>query len=163
MVTYHDHGWSPIGSAARRVRRRRYVNADNYVTNYVLTFSNDTFSADIKWINELELFVVLSLRNDRRLSEINARGLWHAIHFNLRFVSFMPRDNDGVLVPLLFAFTCRSRSGSPVSYIYISTPAFIKCRLSTAGVTHSLLLTACQPTVFVRTFTITNLCPYRAK
>lgn len=71
--------------------RRRYVNADNYVTNYVLTFNNnDTFSADIKWINELEPFVVLSLRNDRRLSEINARGLWHAIHFNLRSVSFMP-------------------------------------------------------------------------
>lgn len=41
------------------------------------------------------------LRNDRRLSEINARGLWHAIHFNLRSVSFMTRDNDDVLVPLV--------------------------------------------------------------
>ena len=26
------------------------------------------------------------LRNDRRSSEINARGLWHAIRFNLRSV-----------------------------------------------------------------------------
>lgn len=97
--------------------RRRYVNADNYVTNYVLTFNNnDTFSVDIKWINELEPFVVLLLRNDRSLSEINARGLWHAIHFNLRFVSFMLQDNDDVPTrsACLFAFTCRLRSDSLV-------------------------------------------------
>lgn len=42
------------------------------------------------------------LRKHRRLSEINARGLWHAIHFNLRSVSFMTRDNDDVLVPLVY-------------------------------------------------------------
>lgn len=35
------------------------------------------------------------------MSEINARGLWHAIHFNLRSVSFMSRDNTDVLVPLV--------------------------------------------------------------
>lgn len=50
------------------------------------------------------------LRNDRRLSEINARGLWHAIHFNLRSVSFMPRDNDDVLVPVVCLPVVNSRT-----------------------------------------------------
>lgn len=50
---------------------------------YVLTF-NDTFSADIKWINELECSM---LRNDRRLSEINARIMARdTFQFTFRFI-----------------------------------------------------------------------------
>lgn len=63
------------------------------------------------------------LRNDRRLSEINARGLWHAIHFNLRSVSFMTRDNDDVLVPVV----CLPVVGSRTLYI-LDLPLFIEDR-----------------------------------
>lgn len=92
LINKHGDVWRSRLITGRKRRRRSacrsYVNSDNYVTNDVLTFNkSDTFNADIKWINELEPFVVL--RNDRCLNEINARGLWHAIHFNLRSVSFM--------------------------------------------------------------------------
>lgn len=50
----------------------------------------------------LSRLLCTELRNDRHLSEINARGLWHAIHFNLRSDSFMTRDNDDILVPLIY-------------------------------------------------------------
>lgn len=91
LINKHSDVWRSRLITDRKRRGRsgaravRYVNADNYVTNDVLTFNKDTFSADIKWINELEPFVVL--RNDRCLSEINARIMARdTFQFTFRFI-----------------------------------------------------------------------------
>lgn len=116
MMTYR--GWSPIGRtrkwsvcACAPVFRWDVVGAyawrtpHSYADNYATMFWHSATTHLARTLSgsmNLSRLLCSRLRNDRCLSEINARGLWHAIHFNLRSVSFMTRDNDDVLVPLVY-------------------------------------------------------------
>lgn len=48
-------------------------------------------------------------------------GLWHAIRFDLRSVSFMSRDNDDVAVPVVCLSRSRSRTTRSIAQRLIGT------------------------------------------
>lgn len=145
-MTYRgDHSISRKWQAPERAVgsghvRRWHVNAFNYVTLFWHSTTTTHLTRTLSGSMNLSRLLCSMLRNDRRLSEINAHGLWHAIHFNLRSVSFMTWDNDDVLAPCVCSLIGARRHLSPSAFtctlhtwsaradrsLYVDTSLFIR-------------------------------------